>query len=41
MAMTFNATLKDMGHESPQGFLAAFDRPLAAPGRVLNGSQAR
>jgi hypothetical protein len=36
MAMTFDATLKDMGRESPQGFLAAFDRPPAAPVRLLN-----
>jgi hypothetical protein len=27
MAMTFEATLKDMGRESALGFLAAFDRP--------------
>jgi hypothetical protein len=36
MAMTFDATLKDMGRDSPQGFLAAFDRPPAAPVRLLN-----
>ncbi len=36
MAMTFDATLKDMARESPEGFLAAFDRPPAAPVRVLN-----
>jgi hypothetical protein len=36
MAMTFDATLKDMGRESPQGFLAAFDRPPAGPVRLLN-----
>ncbi len=36
MAMTFDATLKDMGRESPQGFLAAFDRPPVAPVKVLN-----
>lgn len=36
MAMTFDATLKDMGRECPQGFLAAFDRPPAAPVQLLN-----
>src|SRR6266542_4236515 len=36
MAMTFDATLKDMGRESPTGFLATFDRPPAAPVKVLN-----
>jgi hypothetical protein len=36
MAMTFDATLKDMGRDSPQGFLAAFDRPPAVPVRPLN-----
>jgi hypothetical protein len=36
MAMTFDATLKDMGRESPQGFLAAFDRPPTAPVKLLN-----
>jgi hypothetical protein len=36
MAMTFDATLKDMGRESPGGFLAAFDRPPAVPVRLLN-----
>jgi hypothetical protein len=36
MAMTFDATLKDMGRASPQGFLAAFDRPPAAPVKLLN-----
>jgi class 3 adenylate cyclase len=30
MAMTFDATLKDMGRDSPQGFLAAFDGPARA-----------
>src|SRR5262249_37912665 len=29
-------TLKDMGRDSPQGFLAAFDRPPTAPVRLLN-----
>jgi hypothetical protein len=36
MATTFDATLKDMGRESPQGFLATFDRPPTAPVRPLN-----
>ena len=36
MAMTFDATPKDMGRDSPQGFLAAFDRPPAVPVRLLN-----
>jgi hypothetical protein len=36
MAMTFDATLKDMGRDSPKGFLAAFDRPPTAPVKVLN-----
>lgn len=36
MAMTFDATLKDMGRESPQGFLAAFDRPPTVPVKLLN-----
>jgi hypothetical protein len=36
MAMTFDATLKDMGRDSPEGFLAAFDRPPALPVKLLN-----
>jgi hypothetical protein len=36
MALTFDATLKDLGRGSPEGFLAAFDRPPAAPVRLLN-----
>jgi hypothetical protein len=36
MALTFDATLKDMGRDSPQGFLAAFDRPPAGPVKLLN-----
>jgi hypothetical protein len=36
MAMTFDATLKDMGRHSPHGFLAAFDRPPTGPVRLLN-----
>ncbi|MBI1918644.1 MAG: hypothetical protein HYS12_28455 [Planctomycetes bacterium] len=36
MALTFDATLKDMGRQSPQGFLTAFDRPPAVPVKPLN-----
>src|ERR1700740_1411083 len=36
MAMTFDATLKDMGRESPKGFLAAFDRAPVAPVKLLS-----
>lgn len=36
MATTFDATLKDMGRESPQDFLAAFDGPPRVPIRLLN-----
>jgi hypothetical protein len=36
MAKTFDATLKDMGRDSPQGFLATFDRPASLPVRLLN-----
>jgi hypothetical protein len=36
MGMTFDATLKDMGRDSPQGFLAAFDRPPTLPVKPLN-----
>jgi hypothetical protein len=36
MAMTFDATLKDMGRDSPWGFLAAFDRPPTLPVKLLN-----
>src|SRR6516162_1177025 len=36
MAMTFDATLKDMGRESPLGFLATFDQPPALPVTLLN-----
>jgi hypothetical protein len=36
MAMTFDATLKDMGRENPQGFLAIFDRPPTGPVKLLN-----
>jgi hypothetical protein len=34
--LTFDATLKDMGRDSPQGFLAAFDRPATMPVKLLN-----
>jgi hypothetical protein len=36
MATTFDATLKDMGRDRPQGFLAAFDRPATMPVKLLN-----
>ena len=36
MAMTFDATLKDMGRDNPRGFLAAFDRPPTGPVKLLN-----
>jgi hypothetical protein len=36
MAMTFDATLKDMGRDSPKGFLAAFDRRPSLPVKLLN-----
>jgi hypothetical protein len=36
MALTFDATLKDMGRESPLDFLAAFDRPPTVPVKLLN-----
>src|SRR5437899_2841970 len=36
MAMTFDATLKDMGRDSPKGFLTAFDRPPTSPVTLLN-----
>jgi hypothetical protein len=36
MAMTFDAPLKDMGRDSPRGFLAAFDRPPTLPVKLLN-----
>jgi hypothetical protein len=36
MAMTFDATLKDMGRDSPEGFLTAFDRPPTVPVKLLN-----
>lgn len=36
MAMTFDATLKEMGRDSPRDFLATFDRPPPAPVKPLN-----
>ncbi len=36
MAFTFDATLKDMGRDHPQGFLAAFDQPATGPVKLLN-----
>lgn len=36
MGFTFDATLKDMGRESPQAFLAAYDRPPTSPVNLLN-----
>src|SRR5436309_13298082 len=36
MTMTFDATLKDMGRDSPQAFLTTFDRPPTAPVKLLN-----
>ena len=36
MAMTFDATLKDMGRASPDGFLATFDRTPHGPWKLLN-----
>jgi len=36
MAMTFDATLKDMGRESPVGLLTTFDQPPTLPVKPLN-----
>jgi hypothetical protein len=36
MAMTFDATLKDLARERPQAFLAAFDEVPTGPVRLLN-----
>lgn len=36
MAMTFDATLKQLGRDCPQGVLAEFDRPPTLPVSVLN-----
>ena len=36
MPFTFDATLKDMGRDSPHGFLAAFDQPPTLPVKLLN-----
>jgi hypothetical protein len=36
MALTFDATLKDMARDCPEGFLAEFDRPVTGPITLLN-----
>ncbi|HJT31885.1 MAG TPA: hypothetical protein VJ783_07510 [Pirellulales bacterium] len=36
MALTFDATLKDMGRDCPEGFLTEFDRPPTLPVALLN-----
>jgi hypothetical protein len=36
MSIPFDATLKDLGRDSPADFLAAFDRPPAGPLALLN-----
>ncbi len=36
MPMTLDATLKDMGRDSPVGFLTEFDQPPAGPTKLLN-----
>ena len=36
MAMTFDATVKDMGRDSPNGFLSVFDTPPTLPVKLLN-----
>lgn len=36
MAMTFDATLKDLAREHPRGFLSEFDRPPTLPIKVQN-----
>jgi hypothetical protein len=36
MAMTFDATLKDLGRECPNGVLAEFDQPPTLPVKLLN-----
>lgn len=36
MPMTFDATLKDMGRDSPQGFLTEFDQAPSGPLNLLN-----
>lgn len=36
MPMTFDATLKDMGRDSPLGVLTTFDRPPTGPVQLLN-----
>lgn len=36
MAMTFDATIKDLAREHPRGFLAEFDRPPTLPIKLQN-----
>lgn len=36
MGMTFDATLKDLGRDCPQGILAEFDHQPTLPVSVLN-----
>jgi hypothetical protein len=36
MPLTFDATVKDMGPDSPEGVLAAFDGPPTKPIKLLN-----
>jgi hypothetical protein len=36
MALTFDATLKDMARDCPEGFLVEFDRPPTGPIKLLN-----
>ena len=36
MATTFDATLKDLGRDSPSGILAVFDRRPTVPLQLLN-----
>ncbi|HWB11146.1 MAG TPA: hypothetical protein VG826_18100 [Pirellulales bacterium] len=36
MAFTFDATLKDLARDCPEGLLSRFDRPPAAPIKLLN-----
>jgi hypothetical protein len=36
MATTFDATLKDMGRESPCDFLTSIEQPRSLPMRLLN-----
>jgi hypothetical protein len=39
LAMTFDATVKDMGRDSPQGILTTFDRPSASLVRLLTAGR--